>query len=81
MLRDLIGNLEYVVVVRHLSGLYVTHDGGLCVDSNGAWRYTTEDEWAMASEIIQKAREYTGLSEAFMLSQFRVELCSVRLVD
>lgn len=81
MLRDLINNLEYVVVVRHLSNLYVTHNGGLCVNSNGAWCYTTKDEWTTVGEITQKARECTGLSEAFMLSEFRIELCSIRLVD
>ena len=81
MLRDLINNAEYVVVVRHLSNLYVTPNGGLCVDSNGAWHYTTKGEWTTVSEIIQKARECTGLSEAFMLSEFRIELRSIRLVD
>ena len=81
MLRDLINDVEYVVVVRHLSNLYVANDGGLCVDSNGAWCYTTKDEWTTVGEIIQKARECTGLSEAFMLSGLRIELRSIRLVD
>ena len=81
MLRDLINNAEYVVVVKHRSNLYVAHNGGLCVGSNGAWHYTTKDEWEITSEIIQEARECTGLSEAFMLSEFRIELRSIRLVD
>jgi len=81
MLRDLINNAEYVVVVKHLSNLYVAHNGGLCVGSNDAWHYTTEDKWVTTAEIIRKARECTGLSEAFMLSEFRIELRSIRLVD
>ena len=81
MLRDLINNAEYVVVVKHFSNLYVAHDGGLCVSRNGAWCYNTKDEWVAAAEIIQKARECTGLSEAFMLSEFRIELRSIHVVD